>query len=409
MQGNQKKLSDLCRAFEQALIENGYGEDCLKRYRKVLHELSEFSKDEEFYSQKVCADFLVEKLKNTGGFVPKGDYSKTQMYYLRTIRSLADFSNFGTIFRRKEIKGFILWPKSFREPMEKYLRDLFKNRHSQKYIRETELTIRDFILYLDAHSVFCFSNIKPEYVSGFVSSMVGYSPRTVARKISILRCLFRFLYLEEYITYPLSETLPKVFNCARTTLPTIWSSEDIEKILSTVDRGNPNGKRDYAIILMVAQLGLRIGDVRDLKLYDIDWHENIIKITQNKTGDSLSLPLLKDVGWTIIDYLKNGRPETDSPYVFLRHLAPFLPFSSNNNLHGMISKIISKARISTENKSRNGMHSLRHSLACNLMQNNVEVSTISDILGHSDPETVKHYLRVDIPALRQCALNVEVM
>lgn len=117
---------------------------------------------------------------------------------------------------------------------------------------------------------------------------------------------------------------------------------------------------------------------------------------------------MEDVGWAIIDYLKNGRPVTDCPNIFIRHQAPFMPFSSNNTLYGMITRIISKAGISTEKRTRVGMHSLRHSLASELMKNNVEINTISDILGHFDPETTRHYLRVNLSALRQCALNVEM-
>jgi integrase len=159
---------------------------------------------------------------------------------------------------------------------------------------------------------------------------------------------------------------------------------------------------------MIARLGLRIGDVKDLKLSDIDWNKSCVRIQQNKTGVPLALPLLNDVGWAVIEYLKNGRPPTDADNVFVRHNPPFISFASTSNLHGMISGIISKAGISPGRKPRIGMHSLRHSLASSLFQNNVEVNVISEILGHSSPDSVRHYIRVDIPALRQCALNVEV-
>ena len=200
-----------------------------------------------------------------------------------------------------------------------------------------------------------------------------------------------------------------MFSFARKSLPTVWSAEEIEKILKAVDRCNPSGKRDYAIILLVARLGLRIGNVRDLKLYDINWQTNQINIMQNKTNEPISLPLMEDVGWAIIDYLKNGRPITDCPNVFVRHQAPFMPFSSKNSLFSMLTRIISKAGVATEKRARAGMHSLRHSLASELMKNNVEINIISDILGHCTPETTRHYLRVNLPALRECALNVEVV
>jgi len=408
MQQNQVKLSDLCHQLEQTLLGYGYSNDSLWRYKGIFSELRDFA-GEENYSQKICSDFLTEKLQITGGFVEKGKHSKNQMLYLRTIRTLADYYNFGTIFRRKEINELILWREAFRRSMENYVNySIVVKRLSQRHIHKTEVLTKDLILYLDTVGVHCFENIKAEHVSGFVASLVGYAPATVAGKISILRMLFQYLYLNECISFPLAEGLPKVFNFARTTLPAVWSSEEIEKILKAVDRGNPCGKRDYAMILLIARLGLRIGNVRDLKLSDINWNTNQIQIIQNKTNEPLTLPLMEDVGWAIIDYLKNGRPVTNCSNVFVRHQAPFMPFSSNNNLHGMIAKIISKAGIAPEKRARVGMHSLRHSLASELMKNNVEINVISDILGHCDPETTRHYLRVDLPALRQCALSVEV-
>jgi len=100
------------------------------------------------------------------------------------------------------------------------------------------------------------------------------------------------------------------------------------------------------------------------------------------------------VGWAIIDYLKTGRPITESKKVFVRHLPPFDGFTITSNLQHTIAAVVKRAGIPAENKRSYGWHTLRHSLATNLLQNNVEATTISDILGHSDPETAKHYLRV---------------
>jgi integrase len=403
---NQTKVSDLIHSFENELKKHGYGEDSFRRYRKVFRELIEFTEDGP-YSQKICTDFLVDRLERAGGFFTAGESSKNQMYYLRAIRSLADFFNFGTIFRRKDIGEFIIWPDAYRKLVEDYLDTLIARKLARRYIRQNELVFKDFIAHLDAQFVSGPAGIEPNHISGFVGSLVGFAPKTISAKVSALRRLLCYAYLEGYIAKPLADVLPKVF-CTRTALPTVWTSEEIQKILKAVDRGNPTGKRNYAMILMVARLGLRIGDVKDLKLTDIDWNNNCVRIQQNKTEAPLALPLLNDVGWAIIEYLKNGRPPTDAGNVFVRHNPPFIPFASTSSLHGMISGIISKAGIPAEKKPRTGMHSLRHSLASGLLQNKVEINVISEILGHSSPESVRHYVRVDLPALRQCALNVEV-
>ncbi len=406
MEQKKIKLAELCSNVEQEMRELGFREDTIYRYQSVWKKLIAYAGNID-YSPKICADFLAKNYK-INNLDDKGKFSKTQMYHLRSVRVLADYFNFGTFFRRKNIRPIIQWPESFAYPVQSYIAHLTVSGKSENYIYRVKNTIKELLLYLDKASVCSIEAVKAEHVSGYILSLVGYAPKTIATNISILKCFFRYLYMNEIIAFPLAETLPKVQQCVRTILPTIWSKEEIEKIIGVVDRGNPTGKRDYAMLLLVARLGLRIGDLVGLQMPDINWHTNQITITQNKTNDTLSLPLLDDVGWAIIDYLKHGRPTTQSKHVFVRHLPPFQEFSRYNNLHNMLIKYIVRAGIPAEGKSKIGMHSLRHSLASELMQNNVEITTISQILGHSNVETTRHYLQVNLPALRQCALNVEV-
>lgn len=399
------KVSELCEKFDAVLIHYGYSNDSMRRYRKVFRELKEFSDDCE-YSQKIGSDFLVSKVQEIGGFVTSGEESKNEMYYLRVIRSLSEYYNFGTIFRRHDFKGVIIWPEEFRKGIEEFQESLIENGHVQKYVWDCSLLVKELLLYLDANGIHIPQDIKAVHLSGFIRTLLGLAPKTVSRKISALRIYLRFLYLKSYITEPLADTLPHTFNSSRVKLPTVWTMKEIEMILKAVDLGNPCGKRDYAMLLIMARLGLRVSDIRTLKLTDIDWRAKQIIICQRKTSEQLSLPLPDDVGWAVIDYLKNGRPITDCPNVFVRHLPPFEEFSNYNNLHGMLSLVVAKAKIPPEKKKPTGCHTLRHSLASNLLQNHVDVTTISDILGHVDPNTAKHYLRVDIPDLRLCALSV---
>ena len=107
-------------------------------------------------------------------------------------------------------------------------------------------------------------------------------------------------------------------------IPSVWNKEDLFKLPGAIDCGNPSGKRDYAIILLVARLGLRCIDAKQLKFSDFNRNENYIEIAWSKTKRPVRLPILKDVGRAIIDYIKNGRPTSDSPYIFLRHLQQFI-------------------------------------------------------------------------------------
>jgi integrase len=187
----------------------------------------------------------------------------------------------------------------------------------------------------------------------------------------------------------------------------VWTQDDVLKLIRAIDRGNPAGKRDYAIILLVTRLGLRTIDIKRLMLSNLKWQDNRIELVQSKTATAVNLPLLPDVGWAIIDYLKNGRPKVDSPYVFLRHLAPLEPFSDEDRLHQIIIKYMKLAKIPVSPPKKKGMHSLRHTLASRLLAENTPLPVISDILGHISSDSTAVYLKVDISKLRECALDPE--
>lgn len=155
---------------------------------------------------------------------------------------------------------------------------------------------------------------------------------------------------------------------------------------------------------MVSKLGLRISDVRQLQFENIDWKNKRISILQQKTGIPLELPLLEDVGWAIIDYLQHGRPETDCPCIFVRHLAPF--DAMGGSMQRLVSKLVSKAGIHVSADKPIGMHSFRHSIATSMLKNGAELTDIAQTIGHATPESTQVYVSLNTEMLRQCALEV---
>lgn len=404
----QIKVSDLCNELEHKLVELHYSDDSMRRYRKVFSEFTEYAGDCD-YSQPKGTDFLVWKFKQLGGFVTGGEHSKNEMYYFRAIRSLAEYYNFGILFRRHDFHGEIVWPGPFKEVTESFLCHEVEYGCSHWQIERCKAVIKDLVLFLDSASVHDLNGITPDLVSRFVGTMVGLAPVTVAERISALRQYFKYAYLNGYTDRAVAAYLPHPPQRVRTKLPTVWTEEQIESLINAVDTSTPTGKRDYAIILLAARLGLRIGDILNITPNDIDWNNRQISIVQGKTKEPLTLPLPNDVGWAVIDYLKNGRPVTEYPNIFVTHNAPYAGCPFKSTLRHNITKALKRAGIPIDKTKHYGWHSLRHSLATNLLQNNVEVSVISDILGHSDPQAAGHYLRVDMKGLARCALEVEVM
>ena len=404
----QIKAADLCSEMEQKLMELQYSDDSMRRYRKVFREFSEYAGGCD-YSQSRGTDFLVWKFHQLGGFVTGGEHSKNEMYYFRAIRSLAEYYNFGILFRRHDFYGEIVWPESFKEATEGFLRVQVEYGCSHSQYERCKAIIKDLILFLDSASVHNLNGITSELISRFVTTMVGLAPVTIAARLSALRQYFKYAYLNKFTDKPIAVYLPHPPQRVRTKLPTVWTENQIESLIDSVDTTTSVGKRDYAIILLGARLGLRISDILSLALGDIDRDNKLISIVQGKTREPLTLPLPTDAGWAIIDYLRNGRPVTGYSNVFVVHNAPYAGCPFKSTLRSNLSKILKRANIPVDKTKRCGWHSLRHSLATNLLQNNVEVSTISDILGHSDPQIARHYLRVDMKGLSKCMLEVEVM
>jgi integrase len=150
---------------------------------------------------------------------------------------------------------------------------------------------------------------------------------------------------------------------------------------------------------------MRVGDIRELRLEHLLWDEARIEIAQTKTGEPLSLPMSEQIGLALIDYLRHGRPASHHRYVFLRLMAPFEPFGANNNLHHIVAQYRCRAGIALPDHCRRGMHSLRHTLASRLLEQQTPIETIADILGHQTTESTRVYTKVDIKALRTAALD----
>jgi site-specific recombinase XerD len=228
----------------------------------------------------------------------------------------------------------------------------------------------------------------------------------MASILTTLRVFLRFLYLNEYTKTDQSLNVPKYTRYYYPKVPSVWKKDDVIKLLKSIDRGNPTGKRDYAILLMITKLGIRVGDLKTLKLSSLDWNSRTIKFNQSKTKNEVSYPILDDIGWALIDYLKNGRPKSsNSQCIFIRLNAPFDEFGKDANLHYIISKHTREAGIKIPKGNRCGMHSLRHTLASILLEDGIPLPVITDILGHSSSKSTSTYIRTSIENLKNCVLD----
>ena len=157
------------------------------------------------------------------------------------------------------------------------------------------------------------------------------------------------------------------------------------------------------MILLSVILGMRAGDICNLRFSNFDWSRKLITYVQQKTSKAITLPILPEIGEAIIDYLKNGRLESNCDNVFIRHIAPYEAIAASATLTGSIKRYMKHAGLTV--KHRKGSHSLRHTLASSLLRNETPILTISNILGHYNPRATSGYMKVDIEALRKCSLS----
>ncbi len=242
-------------------------------------------------------------------------------------------------------------------------------------------------------------------MGAFVATLAGYQAKTVEHKLCAVRSLLRFAAGEGLVDAAVLETVPAAKSTKQARIPSVWDPADVAKILQAIDRGNPCGKRDYAIILLITRLGLRGVDVKRLRFADLDWPGNRLSMVQAKTGHRVVLPLLKDVGWALIDYVRHGRPRSECPQVFVRHTAPIGPFSDQDHLHQILVKHARAAHVPLGEERRHGMHSLRHTLATRLLEDGTPVEQIADILGHQQVASTGIYLKSSLRLLAACALD----
>ena len=216
-----------------------------------------------------------------------------------------------------------------------------------------------------------------------------------------LRSFLRYVRYRGDIEKNLAACIPAVANWKQSTLPRALPSDQVEQVLASIDRKTAMGRRDYAILLILARLGLRAGEIRALTLEDLDWQEGLITV-RGKAGRFSQLPLPSDVGAAIADYLRHGRPTASSRCVFLRAKAPLEGFRGQSGVGSMVRHALERAGIDAV---RTGAHQFRHALACQMLKQGALLSEIGELLRHRSPQTTAIYAKVDLDSLAALALS----
>jgi len=405
---NNLPLQDLIGRLEKELYRLHYNENSIKYYRGMWRRIAIFFANEgvDHFEEDIGMRFL-EKEYNFFELEKSGKLTQSIINVFRVIRMLGDFQQYGSILRRYYKQKELLQNSEFKDILQQYASHCQQKEYSKVTNDHYRKINEQFLSFLESREIRYVADLSTKHLTDYISTLMGYSYKTVELNLCALRSFLRFIHTNSLHSQDLSVTVPSVKARKQNRIPSVWTTEHVTRLLEIIDRGNPAGKRDYAMLLLVTRLGLRSMDIKHLKLDNLKWQDNRLAFRQSKTSKEISLPLLPDIGWAIIDYLKNGRPKVQSPFVFLRHLAPLEPFSDEDHLYQVVAKYMRLAKIPISPLKKKGMHSLRHTLASRLLENKTPLSVISDILGHISSDSTAVYLKVDVNMLRECALNSE--
>jgi len=242
----------------------------------------------------------------------------------------------------------------------------------------------------------------PSDVVEFVASMRGrFSPRSMKAVRTALRSFFRFLRVEGLCDGRLVAAIPVVAHWRLSTLPRYLRDEQLDQVLASLNTSGPYGSRDRAIVLCLSTLGLRPGEVADLRLEDIDWRGGTIQMRARKTGRGAVLPLPREAGRAIVAYLRGERPTTDERRVFVKHLGPHRgqPITSNA-ISAVAVRALERAGVETPLA---GAYVFRHTVASRMVRRGISLKEVADFLGHRCLDTTMIYAKLDLTALREVA------
>lgn len=401
------KLLDIIGKAEQFFEDKLYDPACVKRYRNTWKNLQAYmlAQDVQFYSSDVGKSFLLSR----HGTLDFASLTHRQQEVVRHIEVLDTVHETGCVHLNRRKNKAIEFKGELGAAFNSFIAEYQQQRSSSTVIRYKERI----------HNLYRFLQEKELPLSSFgVREGIEYAAWLDKNKASCdrdnivmtTRVFLRFLCERKLLGVNLPETWMNLFrikNVRQKKIPSVYTKEEVEKTISAIDRNSPQGKRDYAMVLLATRYGLRASDIIGLRFCNLDWESNLITVIQQKTSKKVSLPLSEEVGNAIIEYIKHGRPSIDSPFVFLKAQAPYGPLGSNI-LGGMVGEYMRLAGVDTRGK-KSGPHSLRHSLATNLLKSNEPLPVISEILGHSSTESTNTYLRVSHDMLRRCALDVPIV
>lgn len=368
-----------------------YGKDTIANYRRILKRIGTYMKQHGYsvYSKDIGSRFLEEQLN-------KGPLSASYSRALRSVILRLNDECFETHYIKRHTEESEKPPSRWSAVLADYLLYCKQKGNHENTIKNKYHFCTRFLNILSEHGLQNLSNIN---ASGTVHACLQLTDKGAYIEI---RQFLAYLYETGVIYSDVSKVVPHYVRPFK--LPSVYSVDEIRRLEGAFDQSSAVGVRNYAIVLLASRMGMRSGDIVELRFSNLDFKYDRIHFIQQKTGNEQEFPMIPEVRLAILNYLKSARPCDDSDIVFLSAVAPYTPISTSA-IRTMLKNAFIVADIPFLGK-KHGAHSLRASLASSLVNDAVPYEAVRKILGHTDPRAITHYAKIDLENLRLYALPV---
>jgi integrase/recombinase XerD len=379
------------RPFAQSLIEQGYFGNYLRRHVMLAMYFSQWLKRRDIRACCITSEHSLSYLKyrhRRGQSKPEDSAAVSHlMVFLRSARVIpVDVTSISSLL-----------------PVERVIR-----AHGQYLRKERALTsgtiynygyfVRDFLNELFGTSAVKLSCLNAADIIRYVQRRASRLRAKQAKSMTTaLRSFLRYARWRGAVKMDLAAAVPSVPVWSMASIPRDIPAEQTQELLASIDRNTALGRRNYAILLLLARLGLRSGAVKSMELDDIDWRTGQLMV-RGKAGRHHEMPLPADVGHAIAAYLQHGRPNSCSRRLFLRSRAPYRGFA--RNVGTIARSTLQRAMIKAPTY---GTHQFRHGLASQMLRQGASLTEIGAVLGHQHPDTTRIYTKIDLKALHTLA------
>lgn len=393
-------LDDLIKSVLREIKEFGLGAATFAHYRRAYGRLRKFAAQREsgLFSDRLIESFLsdIEEKHGTDAIGRcRRDHLRRASLLLREYAETQSLSWKPYTFHVHPMPA----SEEFLGLYESFIDNLQSCNRSENTIQSCAYTTRRFLLFLENHGCSSLALASAAMVPTFFQHLLStYRPTSIHVVASNMRSFLRFCEAQELLSAVPSRCLRN-----KPIIP-ILSDQEHDALKALLQR-NQLSFRDKSIILLALRTGLRSIDILNIRLTDIDWINDTITIPQSKTGVPFKLPLTTDVGNALSTYLLEERPDTNTPRVFVRAIAPFTPLSGHSACYAVVRRAFHRAGIRVGSE-RKGVHLLRHSAASRMLSKGVPITTISSLLGHADKASTEIYLTTDRDRMRECALDL---